>query len=59
MAMVRKLADLSDFLYMVEFDSELNLYGVMYTAEEAILNMFPGDDRDSDGMVDFSVNTDN
>ena len=52
-ATVRKLADLSDAVYVVEFDKSMNLYGVMSTAENAILSMFPGDDRDSDGIVDF------
>ena len=54
-ATVRKLADLSDAVYMAEFDKDLNLYGVMYTAEDGILAMFPGEDRDSDGTVDFSI----
>ena len=54
-AMVRKVADLSDAVYQVEFDKGMNLFGVMYTAEEAIMSMFPGEDRDSDGMVDFSL----
>ena len=56
-AMVRKIADLSDAMYIVEYDKSFNLYGVMYSAEEGILSMFPGDDRDSDGMVDFGVMT--
>ena len=54
-AMVRKLADLSDAMYLVEFEKDLNLYAVMYTAEEAILEMFPSEDRDADGMVDFGL----
>ena len=52
-ATVKKLADISDAVYLAEFDKGLNLYGVMYTAEEGILAMFPGDERDSDGIVDF------
>ena len=55
MATVRKIADMSDSVYMAEFDKSLNIYGVMATAEEAILSMFPGSDRSSDGMVDFSI----
>ena len=55
LATVRKLADISDAVYLAEFDKDLNIYGVMYTAEEGILAMFPGDDRDSDGMVDFGL----
>ncbi|MCL2124834.1 MAG: hypothetical protein FWH33_02460 [Oscillospiraceae bacterium] len=54
-ATVRKLADISDSVYVAVFDKNMNLYGVMYTAEEAILSMFPGDDRDNDGMVDFGL----
>ena len=55
MATVRNLATISDAIFLVEFDKNLNLYGVMSSAEEGILEMFPGEDRDSDGMVDFSL----
>jgi len=54
-AMVRKVADLSDAVYLCEFDKNLNLYSVMATAEQGILDMFPGEDRDNDGIVDFSI----
>ena len=54
-ATVRKLADISDAVYVAEYDNSLNIYTVMYTAEEGILTMFPGEDRDSDGMVDFGM----
>ena len=57
-ATVRNLANISDAVYLVEFDKGLNLYGVMYTAEEAILEMFPGEDRDSDGVIDFMAGGD-
>ena len=50
---VKKLADISDAVFLVEFDKNLNVYGVMSTAEDGILSMFPGEDRDGDGMVDF------
>ena len=52
-AVIRKIADLSDALSMVEFDKQLNLYGVMVSAEEGILSMFPGNDRDSDSDIEF------
>jgi len=52
-ATVRNLATISDAVFLVEYDKSLNLYGVMYTAEEGFLQMFPGDDRDSDGVIDF------
>lgn len=51
--MVRKIADLADAAYIVDFDKNMNLYSVMFTAEQAILDMFPGEDRDNDGVVDF------
>jgi hypothetical protein len=53
MAAVRKIADLSDALFIAEFDKSLNLYGVMVSAEEGILSMFPGNDRDSDADIEF------
>jgi len=55
MAIVRKIAGLADSVYLCEFDKGYNIYSVMATAEEGILEMFPGDDRDSDGIVDFSI----
>jgi hypothetical protein len=52
-AVVKKLADLADGVYKATFDKGLNLYGVMATAEEGILAMFPGGDRDSDADIEF------
>ena len=52
-ATVRNIADLADAMYMASFNKDMNLYGVMATAEEGILSMFPGDDRDNDEIVDF------
>jgi hypothetical protein len=52
-AVVRKIADLADSLYLAEFDKDLNLYGVMVSAEEGILSMFPGNDRESDSDIEF------
>ena len=54
-AIVRKVAELSDSVFKAEFNQEYNLYGVMSTVEEAILELFPGDDRDLDGTVDFGL----
>ena len=54
-ATVKKLAEIADAVYSAEYDKGLNLYGVMYAAEEGILSMFPGEDRDNDGMVDFGL----
>lgn len=52
-AVIKKLADLSDSVYMAAFDKGLNLYGVMATAEEGILSLFPGADRETDGDIEF------
>ncbi|WP_143162258.1 hypothetical protein [Sporobacter termitidis] len=54
-AVIKKLADLSDHVYMAEFDKGLNLYGVMVSAEEGILSLYPGDDRDSDADIEFII----
>jgi hypothetical protein len=54
-AIVRNLANIADSLYKAIFDKELNIYGVMCSAEEGILSMFPGDDRDSDESIEFIV----
>ena len=54
-ATVRKVVDLSDAVYLCEFDKSMNLYGVMYSAEEGILSMFPGGDRNSDEELEFII----
>lgn len=54
-AVVSKLADLSDSVYVAEFDKNLNLYGVMASAEEGILSLFPGNDRDNDSDIEFII----
>lgn len=54
-AIVKKVADLADACYVCEFDKGFNIYSVMATAESAILDMFPGEDRSNDGIVDFSL----
>jgi len=54
-AVIRSFARMSDALFLVEFDRDMNLFGVLASAEEAILNMFPGKDRDADEAVEFHV----
>lgn len=54
-AVIRKLADLSDAVYKAEFSREQNLYGVMASAEEGILSLFPGMDRDKDSDIEFVI----
>lgn len=53
-AVVRKLASLADGVYMATFDKSMNLFGVMATAEEGILSMFPGEMGDDD-VIEFIV----
>ena len=54
-ATVRKVVDLADAVYLCEFDKSMNLYGVMASAEDGILSLFPGDDRDSDEELEFII----
>ena len=54
MTSVRKLADLADSVFLCIFDKALHLYGVLQSAEDGIISMFPGDDRDNDETVEFS-----
>jgi len=54
-AIVRKLPALSESLYVVEFQKEMNIYSVMASAEDGILSMFPGSDSDADGEIEFIV----
>jgi hypothetical protein len=53
LASVRKLAELSDAMYVCIFDKTMNLYGVLQSAEDGILSMFPGNDRDGDADIEF------
>ena len=52
-ATVRSITDLADSVYSADFSKNMNLYGVMASAEEGILSMFPGDNRDNDKVIDF------
>lgn len=54
-ATIRSLGKLADFVYMAEFDKSMNIYGVMCSAEEGILSLFPGDDRNSDSDIEFVI----
>jgi hypothetical protein len=54
-AVIRNLAEVADSLFVAEFDKDLNLYNVMATAEEAILSVFPGNDRDQDEDIEFVI----
>ena len=54
-AIIRNAVNLADTLFKAEFDRDLSLFGVMASAEEGILSMFPGDNRDEDGEIEFII----
>jgi len=54
-AIIKSFAEISDALFLIEFDRKMNLFGVLASAEEGILSMYPGDDRDADETVEFFV----
>ena len=54
-ALIRSFAVMSDAMFLVEYDRSMDFFGVLASAEEGILSMFPGDDRDADGTVEFLV----
>ena len=54
MASVRKLADLSDAVFLCIFDKSMHLYSVLQSAEDGIISMFPGDNHDNDEIVEFA-----
>ncbi|NLO47981.1 MAG: hypothetical protein GX111_06650 [Clostridiales bacterium] len=54
-AVIKKIVDLADSLYLAQYDRRLNVYGVMSAVEEGILSLFPGSDRDSDAAVEFEI----
>ncbi len=54
-AVVKNLATLADAVFKVEFDRSMNLYGVLASAEEGILSLFPGGDREGDADVEFII----
>jgi len=51
---VRKLADLADTVFLCIFDKAMNLYGVLQSAEDGIISMFPSEDTDNDEAVEFA-----
>jgi len=54
-AIIRSFAEVSDALFVIEFDRKMDFYGVLASAEEGILSMYPGDDRDADETIEFFV----
>jgi hypothetical protein len=54
-AIIRSFAEVSDALFLIEFDRKMNFFGVLASAEEGILSLYPGDDRDADETIEFFV----
>ncbi len=54
-AIVKNLLDVAESVFAVEFGRDFNIYGVMCSAEEAIINMFPSADVDLNEDIDFFI----
>jgi len=54
-ALIGKLAQIADAVYLVEFEDGMNLFSVMASAEEGILSLFPGENGDQDGEIEFVI----
>lgn len=54
-AMMKSLATVSDAVFGAAFAQDMDLFGVMASAEHGILSMFPGEGEDEDGVITFSV----
>ncbi|MGD9162950.1 MAG: hypothetical protein PVG39_31380 [Desulfobacteraceae bacterium] len=54
-AIIRNFTNMADTMFLVEYEKGMNIYGVLASAEEGILNAYPGDDRDSDETVEFII----
>ena len=54
-AIIRNIAQVSDSLFSVEYNKEFDVRGVMASAEEGILSMFPGNCRDADEDIEFII----
>ncbi|MDR0852198.1 MAG: hypothetical protein LBN36_06860 [Clostridiales Family XIII bacterium] len=54
-ALIGKFVQIADAAYMIELEEHLNLFGVMASAEDGILSMFPSGDKDQDGEIEFMI----
>lgn len=54
-AMMKSLATVSDAVFAATFAPEMNLFGVLASAEHGILSLFPGKEEDEDGIITFSI----
>jgi hypothetical protein len=51
-AVVRKVVEMADTVFRAEFDHDMNLYGVLSSAEEGILALYPAESV-GDAEVEF------
>lgn len=54
-AMMKSLAAVADAVFAAVFAPEMNLFGVMASAEHGILSLFPGEGTEEDGIITFSI----
>ena len=54
-AMMKSLATVSDAVFAAAFAPDMNLFGVMASAEHGILSLFPGEGDEDDGVITFAV----
>jgi hypothetical protein len=54
-AVVKNLANMADSLYSVGFAADMDIYGVMVSAEEAVCAAFPEFGADEAGDVEFVI----
>jgi hypothetical protein len=54
-AILQSAVKAADALFVVDYKEGHHLAGVMAAAEEGILAMFPGDDRNADRSIEFVV----
>jgi hypothetical protein len=54
-AVVKNLANMAESLYAVGFAADMDIYGVMASAEEAVCAMFPACGADDAGDIEFVI----
>jgi hypothetical protein len=54
-AIVKNLANMAESLYSVGFTADMDIFGVMSSAEEAVCDMFPGCGADDAGDIEFVI----
>jgi hypothetical protein len=58
-AVVKNLANMADSLYSIGFTADMDIYGVMASAEEAVCATFPEFGADEAGDIEFVIPNEN